>query len=176
MTRRLVTGLGALGALGAFWAWGRRESESLVAIRRDAEQRLAPLRRDKIALERVEPSPVPMRPLLVAYAEALAFLETTLPALDLEGATERPKGGVAANSTHVQTTEWPEIKSVDIAVAFTFWTFAGVVALLDAFFGRYPASLNTLSLTDTKGSLVLTLYGEGADRGGRQTGAEPSPS
>lgn len=176
MRQRLFAGLGALGALGAFLGWGRRQSNSLATIRREAEQRLAPLRRDKAALQSVELAPDPMRPLLVAYPEALAFLETALPALDLEGAAELSKSRGSVLSQHFKATEWPEVKAVDLAVTLTFWTFPGVVALLETFFERYPASLNKLGLTDKKGSLVLTLYGEAIDGSGHEAEAATRPS
>ncbi len=157
---RLATGTGALGALGAAGAWMRGVSRELAEVERDAERAMAPLRAERASFEQAGPAPLPLRPLLDVYADALALVDRLLPALDLEGDVDLPHGGLGTLTRTFKPSEWPDVGTVDLTIALGFWTYPGIVRLLDTLLAELPASLATLTLADAKARVVLTLYGE----------------
>lgn len=159
---QLAAAAGALGLLGAAGAWARGVSRQLEAIERDAERALAPLRAERAALEQAGPAALPLRPLLDVYADALALVDRLLPALDLDGDVDLPRGGLGTLAKTFRPSEWPDVGTVDLAIALGFWTYPGIVRLLDTLLAELPATLTRLTLAEGKASLVLTLYGETA--------------
>lgn len=157
---RLAAGTGALGLLGAAGAWMRGVSRELAEVEQQAERAMAPLRAERAALEQAGPAPLPLRPLLDVYADALALVDRLLPALDLEGDVDLPHGGLGTLAKTFRPSEWPDVGTVDLTIALGFWTYPGVVRLLDTLLAELPASLTTLTLAEATARVVLTLYGE----------------
>jgi hypothetical protein len=155
-----VAGVASVVALGGVWM--RSESRAITTLQRQAEARTAPLRHEKTTLQAAGVPPYRPRPLLQTYADALAYLDTALEALDLEGGPELVKGGMTGLAKSFRASDWPEIASVDLTVTLSYWTYPAVVTLLSRFFQRFPATLARLTLSERQSSVVLTLYGEGA--------------
>ncbi|MGQ0720897.1 MAG: hypothetical protein ACT4PE_04895 [Candidatus Eiseniibacteriota bacterium] len=174
---RMAAAFGVLSVLGTAGWWMHRETRTKDDVLHQGEAQLGPLRRERGALASVLASPYPRRRLMVAYADAMRYLTDLLPALDLEARIAMPPGDGTAIAQNFITTEWPEIRAVPLTIEFSFWTYPGVIRLLQALRERYPMSLQELTLGGTQSRLVVLLYGESSaqDEAGASSAAPRRP-
>jgi hypothetical protein len=104
-------------------------------------------------------APEPGRPLVDAAVAVIADLDGTLAALGLDGALVANPGASRALGANAERAEWPGVGRVDVTVALTAWSYAGVARLVGELVARHPVALKHLVLAERESRLTLTVFG-----------------